>query len=794
MSNAAVILCAGKGTRMNDDSRNKVAFDCAGVSVIRRIVENMHEGGVDRIVIVVGHLAQTVMEALKGVPGVVYAYQAEQKGTGHAAMCGLKALVELGHDGPAIVSMGDKIVSSSVIHALLEHARQKKAVWGIQPVQVNYNGGRVVVWDGQPCGVVEFADAALMSLADVAPTEWKATLKALRLNDKKAKKVLKLAAESAICGTKDLCGHTFTAEQILATPYANAGLYCFDTKMAIEAISTCTTGNAQGEVYLTDSLEYFAKRNEAVIFPVEKAEDMLTFSTKLELREVGKHFMRRAFEMLSAIESGDMNEVFVNIYGDKGETQKIRYVELLKHFSSRYGNELILFSRSPGRVNLMGRHIDHRGGGINVMTVDSDTVLAVSPRNDDQVVITNTDPAYPERSFSISECLALAKHEDWLAYLEAPAVKAALVESSGDWSNYIKAAVLRFQVAANMPLCGMNIAMSGAIPSAAGLSSSSSIVVATAEAVTALNAMNLTDREFVELCGEGEWFVGSRGGAGDHAAMRCCKRGQITHLAFKPFTIGESVPFPDTCAVIVADSCTKARKSEGSRHRFNAQVATYEFSLMLLKRLFPEAELHLFRDLLKIKPVTKLYCMLRALPEKVTREELLALLPASEARLQELFGTHDDPGVYDLRGVALYGASECARAEMCQEALINKDLALLGSMMKISHDGDRIQAADVSDEAMDRLIKVGAPLYLQPGAYGCSTERIDRLCDLLNTTDGVIGSEIVGAGLGGCVIALVEKERVDNIIERLNTQYYDRYDCPHSATAFVPSSGSVVLF
>ena len=34
----AVIMAAGKGTRMNDDSRNKVCFDCAGVPVNKRII------------------------------------------------------------------------------------------------------------------------------------------------------------------------------------------------------------------------------------------------------------------------------------------------------------------------------------------------------------------------------------------------------------------------------------------------------------------------------------------------------------------------------------------------------------------------------------------------------------------------------------------------------------------------------------------------------------------------------------------------------------------------------------
>lgn len=85
---------------------------------------------------------------------------------------------------------------------------------------------------------------------------------------------------------------------------------------------------------------------------------------------------------------------------------------------------------------------------------------------------------------------------------------------------------------------------------------------------------------------------------------------------------------------------------------------------------------------------------------------------------------------------------------------------------------------------------------IQCGAYDCSTERIDGLCDLLNATDGVLGSELVGAGLGGCVIALVEKTKAkaENIIGLLNREYYNKYNCEHAANVYVASPGSVVLF
>ena len=76
---AAIILCAGKGSRMNDNSKSKVCFDCAGVPVIRRIIDNMKSAGVSRFVVVIGHQAYSVMDCLDGVDGVIYAYQKEQK-------------------------------------------------------------------------------------------------------------------------------------------------------------------------------------------------------------------------------------------------------------------------------------------------------------------------------------------------------------------------------------------------------------------------------------------------------------------------------------------------------------------------------------------------------------------------------------------------------------------------------------------------------------------------------------------------------------------------------------------
>ena len=118
----------------------------------------------------------------------------------------------------------------------------------------------------------------------------------------------------------------------------------------------------------------------------------------------------------------------------------------------------------------------------------------------------------------------------------------------------------------------------------------------------------------------------------------------------------------------------------------------------------------------------------------------------------------------------------------------------MGELMKKSHDGDRLTGLRVTDEMLDKLFEENADISLQCGAYDCSTEEIDYLCDVLNETDGVLGSELVGAGLGGCVVALVEKAKAESIISVINEKYYDKYGFERSANDYSSSHGSKVIF
>ena len=78
---------------------------------------------------------------------------------------------------------------------------------------------------------------------------------------------------------------------------------------------------------------------------------------------------------------------------------------------------------------------------------------------------------------------------------------------------------------------------------------------------------------------------------------------------------------------------------------------------------------------------------------------------------------------------------------------------------------DLIRGAEARDPAAD--------LWRQPGFYGCSTPGIDFMVDAAGQVPGVLGAQLAGAGLGGCVMVLVERSGLPALQEHLQATYYE---------------------
>ncbi|MCL4402958.1 MAG: hypothetical protein M1436_09905 [Acidobacteria bacterium] len=201
----------------------------------------------------------------------------------------------------------------------------------------------------------------------------------------------------------------------------------------------------------------------------------------------------------------------------------------------------------PGRVNLIGEHIDYHGLPVLPMAIGRRIYIAFRPRPDR--IIRAFSAGYGERRF------------EWTQPLEPGA--------SGDWENYLKAAA---QAVAGRWGAGRGIdaAIVSALPAAAGLSSSSALLTGFTLALLAANGVHATFPELMDVLPEGEQYVGTRGGAMDHAAVLASAPGCALHINFIPLEVSH-VPIPRDWGFLVAHSLTTAEKSGELRAQYNSR-------------------------------------------------------------------------------------------------------------------------------------------------------------------------------------------------------------------------------
>jgi N-acetylgalactosamine kinase len=526
---------------------------------------------------------------------------------------------------------------------------------------------------------------------------------------------------------------------------------------------------------------------------------------------------------------GDTNSIFHKklrqIYGDNDDLRNEAArmcLRTLESFAERYAaDRSVLVISSTGRVNLLGTHIDHRGGSVNPITVKH-MWLVVEPRQDNIVLAKNVESNdFADEQFSISDCLpAGEKIQNWDTWCHNEFEKRRN-DPSISWSNYIRAAVLYIQHLKTKDdgsfapaIKGMNMMVYGSIPRAAGLSSSSALVMITVEAVIRLNSLDIRPADFVEHWGFAEWYVGTRGGCSDHAAIIYGRPNTILHITAFPLSV-EAASLPAGYCFVLADSGIKAKKQAGARDIFNSRVSAYIFGLMLIRKNFPQYadKLERLRD---VNPErlgvdeSQIYRMIKSLPACAGRADILRLLSADEQKVHRVFRSHAEPEEgYPIRQICLYGIAECIRAEMAPKCLLAGDIKKFGELINISHDGDRVTKLvegrrvptdnSYPDERIDALISdlesgdvrrvSRAELWRQGGGYNVSLPELDMLVDIALATDGVIGAGLVGAGMGGCIVAVVEDKHARQLIENLAEQYYHPRNLSVAAEIITPVGG-----
>ena len=231
----ALVLAAGQGTRMKSDLA-KVLHPMAGRPLLAHVLDALEELGVGRVVVVIGHQRDRV-RAEFAESGIEFAVQAEQRGTGHAVLMAGPALQ--GFEGTLLVVCGDTpLLRAQTLHDLLEgHAASGCAATVLSmklPDPAGY--GRIVRdSDGRLLSIVEERDAS-------------------------------------------------TAQKAIRE--VNSGIYAFHYPALEQALAGLTAHNAQGEYYLTDTLEILRRHGKSVaVVCAPDARELLGINTVEQLAE-----------------------------------------------------------------------------------------------------------------------------------------------------------------------------------------------------------------------------------------------------------------------------------------------------------------------------------------------------------------------------------------------------------------------------------------------------------------------------------------------------------------------------
>jgi len=221
----------------------------------------------------------------------------------------------------------------------------------------------------------------------------------------------------------------------------------------------------------------------------------------------------------------------------------------------------------PGRIEVLGKHTDYAGGSSLVAAPERGFCLVAADRGDATVRALALD---------VGDAAEFAVADD-------------LAPTVGHWSNYPMTTARR--LARNFPggLCGADVAFSSDLPVAAGMSSSSALMVAFYLALAAANRLDerpeyrrniATTESLAEYLGtveNGQTFgtlvgdkgVGTFGGSEDHTAILCCRPGMLSQYAYCPTRPQRTIPMPAGYTFAIASSGVAAEKTGEAMDLYN---------------------------------------------------------------------------------------------------------------------------------------------------------------------------------------------------------------------------------
>ncbi len=233
-------------------------------------------------------------------------------------------------------------------------------------------------------------------------------------------------------------------------------------------------------------------------------------------------------------------------------------------FRQRFGDDAQAFTvRAPGRVNLIGEHVDYNGGLVLPMALSLQTTLRVRPREDNIVKLYATE-FDDEQEFALDN-----------------------VQKRGSWIDYVQGVADELQKR-GIPLRGFEGVIESTIPIASGLSSSAAIEVGSCLAFLHIIEYSMSPSDVAVLCqGAENKFIGVNSGIMDQMAVAACEKDHALLLDCRDLAMRQ-VPFKlNEYSIVVTDS---GAPRELASSAYNERRAQCEEGLAILQKFLPNAK------------------------------------------------------------------------------------------------------------------------------------------------------------------------------------------------------------
>lgn len=388
------------------------------------------------------------------------------------------------------------------------------------------------------------------------------------------------------------------------------------------------------------------------------------------------------------------------------------------HFLNHFNDAPALVVKSPGRINLIGEHIDYNHGFVLPAAIDKFIELAIGKR---------TDGAMHMVAVDLGETIILPMHNlaphatVWVNYIIG-VVDQVLNTENNNASIEINLVSKREDLAAGFDIC-----IQGNIPLGAGLSSSAAVECAVLFAINELYSLSLTKMQMALMaqtaehkfagvhCGLMDMFASLHGEKNKAILLDC----DSLDFTYYPLALNDY-------SIVLFDTQIKHALASSE---YNTRRLECERGLAIIQEKYPTVKT--FRDI-SLEQVEACLASLDNFKNEI-----------SEDRAEEKTTREKTAKVYQR---CKYVVEEIQRVQLAVQDLAKGDMQAFGKKMFETHTG------------LSNLYEVSCP-------------ELDFLVEAVSNNENVLGARMMGGGFGGCTINIIKKSAVEEITKTLTASY-----------------------